>query len=99
VAIFTSGVTQTSVTAAVMNKLTNLYRDLRSAQELFLWLSEYALSDLEGLGFSANDGQEILNAVADANELATLYFGGALGSYELPYNFSASQLAVIGPGG
>lgn len=97
-AIFAAGNTQTSVTAATMNKLANLYRAMVAVQELHGWLSAYAQADLVNLGFTSGDAALIFGAVADANEIATLYFGGGLGTYTLPFNFSASQLDVTGPG-
>lgn len=97
-AIFAAGNTQASVTASVMNKLANLYRALVAVQELHGWLTAYAQSDLVTLGFSAGDAAAVFGAVADANEIATLYFGGGLGAYTLPFNFSVSQLVVLGPG-
>lgn len=85
----------------VINQAVNVFSNLRNALEAAAdfedWISAYSASDLEAIGFSAADASTILSAAADANELAALYNGGALGSYTLPYNFSASQRAVIGP--
>lgn len=77
--------------------LSTLRTALEAAADLYAWSSALSIADLEAIGFTASDAQAILTAAADANEPAVLYRGGGLGSYTLPYNFSASQAAVIGP--
>jgi hypothetical protein len=98
--IFQGGaVTQATITGAVQGALLNLRRALEQVADLHSWISAYSAADLEAVpfSFSAADAQDILNALADAAELNTLYNGGGLGTYTLPYNFSNSQRVVIGP--
>lgn len=72
---------------------------LEAANNYYEWLSSYAASDLEAapINMDATSAQNLLNAYADAHELYTLYTGGGLGTYTLPYNFSASMNVIIGP--
>lgn len=95
-AVFGSTNSQLVINQAV-NVLTNLRSALEAAADFHSWISEYSAADLEAIGFSPADASTILSAAADANELATLYNGGVLGTYTLPFNFSASQRAVVGP--
>jgi hypothetical protein len=96
--IFTGGVvTQQVVASNAQALLVGLRNALEACADFHAWLSAYAQSDLVALGFSSGDAQAILNAFADSNELYVLYTGGGLGTYTLPFNFSASQNAVIGP--
>lgn len=96
-AIYSAGITQAYVNNNVQTKLLALRQALNNVNDLYLWLSAYAQSDLVTLGFTSADAQDILNAVADAHELYVLFTGGGLGTYTLPYNFSASQRIVVGP--
>lgn len=89
--------TEASVTTKAVSVLANLRDALKNAQDFYLWVSSQTDVDLEGLGFAAADVSMLKSAAADANELAVLYNGGGLGTYTLPYNFSASQRLVIGP--
>lgn len=95
-AIF-GGISQAYVANNAQNKLQALRRALEDVTDFRAWLAAYSAADLVNLGFTADDAQAILNAFADAGELAALYNGGELGSYTLPYNFSASQRIIIGP--
>ena len=95
-AIF-GGITQAYVTNNAQAKLSALRRALEDAADMHQWLAAYADTDLVALGFTQADADQVLAAMADANELHVLYNGGDLGSYTLPYNFSASQRMVIGP--
>jgi uncharacterized protein DUF4082 len=96
-AIYSAGINQAYVNNNVQNKLLALRSALNGVNDLYLWLSAYAQSDLVALGFSAADAADIFNAVTDAHELYVLFTGGGLGTYTLPYNFSASQRIVTGP--
>jgi hypothetical protein len=95
-AIF-GGISQAYVTNNAQAKLLALRRALEDVTDFHSWLAAYSSADLVALGFTAADAGAILSAFADASELATLYNGGALGSYTLPYNFSASQRVITGP--
>lgn len=95
-AIF-GGISQAYVTNNAQAKLSALRRALEDAADMHQWLAAYSSADLVTLGFTQADADQILAALADANELHVLYNGGALGTYTLPYNFSASQRIVIGP--
>lgn len=95
-AIF-GGITQAYVVNNAQAKLQALRRALEDVQDFHQWLAAYADTDLVALGFTQADADAVLSAFADASELATLYNGGGLGAYTLPYNFSASQRIVIGP--
>ena len=97
-AIFTGGVVTQQVVASNAQALLVAHRNaLESCNDFHSWLSQYVSADLVALGFSSGDAQSVLNAFADAAEEYTLHTGGGLGTYTLPYNFSASQNAVIGP--
>ena len=91
------GITQVNATTNAQARLSALRMALEAAADFYNWLSAYSQSDLETFGYTAADAEALLSAFADANELYVLYGGGGLGSYTLPYNFSASQRAVIGP--
>lgn len=86
---------------AIINTAVTRLLALRAAfqgiQDFQGWLSAQSDTDLIALGFSASDLSALRSAMADANEEATLHAGGGLGTYTLPYNFSASQRLVIGP--
>jgi hypothetical protein len=97
-AIVTGGVVTQQVVMSNAQALLVAHRNaLEACGDFHSWLSAYAQADLVALGFSSGDAQAILNAFADANEEAVLHTGGGLGTYTLPFNFSASQNAVIGP--
>ena len=98
---FPAGITASNVTSNAQSRLMQLRYALEAANNYYLWLSAYAASDLEAapLSLDAASAQALLNAFADAHELYTLYNGGALGTYTLPFNFSASQSVIIGPQG
>jgi len=91
------GITQVNATTNAQARLSALRMALEAAADFYNWLSAYSQSDLETFGYTAADAEALLSAFADANELFVLYNGGSLGSYTLPYNFSASQRVVIGP--
>jgi hypothetical protein len=95
--MYAAGITSAYVNNNVQTKLLALRQALSNVNDLYLWLSAYAQSDLVTLGFTAADAADIFNAVTDAHELYVLYTGGGVGTYTLPYNFSASQRIVIGP--
>lgn len=91
-------ISQAQVTASAQQKFTALRQALEDCADFYQWISAYTASDLStALGFTSADATSLLTAAADANELASLYDGGALGAYTLPYNFSASQRVIIGP--
>lgn len=94
--MFNYGMTQAQVTSQIQQTLLSLRNALEAAANLYTWTSSLALSDLETLGYSPDDAQDILNAVADANSLAGIYKGGTFGG-SLPYNFSATQSTIVGP--
>lgn len=93
------GITPQAVTSGAQSRLMTLRLALEAAQDFHLWLSSYSASDLEAapLSYAAGDATAILTAFNDASKLYDLYNGGTLGSYTLPYNFSASQRIIIGP--
>ena len=89
--------TQASITSRVRNALAN-YRDaMKPVEDEYNFLAGFSVSDLVTLGFTQTDAQDIKTAIADAHEEVVLHGGGALGTYVLPYNFSAAQNRVIGP--
>lgn len=92
-----TGISMTQVLSTTQQRLAALREAFEAVSNLYKWSSAQALTDLESLGFSAADAQSLQTAIADANELAVLYNGGSLGTYTLPYNFSASQRQVMGP--
>ncbi len=96
-ALFGNLITEQLVIAHAVNIFSALRTAMHDAQSFYLWVSAQSDADLEALGFSSGDVSTLKSAAADANELAVLYTGGSLGSYTLPYNFSASQRLVIGP--
>lgn len=91
------GVTGTFVLQQAQVRLKALRQALSDIQDLYKWTSAQSPTDLTGVGLTVADAAAVQSAVADANELAVLYNGGGLGTYTLPYNFSASQRLVIGP--
>jgi hypothetical protein len=98
---FPAGITTSNVTSNAQARLMQLRYALEACENFYEWISNYAASDLEAAPVSLDSvsAQALLNAFADAHELYVLYGGGGLGSYTLPYNFSASQSVIIGPQG
>lgn len=96
---FPAGISEVYVVNNAQNKLIALRNALQACQNFYTWLSAYAVTDLEAAPISMDSvsAQAIFNAFADASELNKIYNGGALGTYTLPYNFSASQQVIIGP--
>ncbi len=95
-AVFGS-ITQEQIAGNAQARLVNLKNAFEAVSDFYQWLSAYSQSDLEAVGFSPADASALLSAFADANEEYVLRNGGGLGSYTLPYNFSASQRVIIGP--
>jgi hypothetical protein len=90
-------VTQDYVAQRVRQALQN-YRDaMKPIEDAYNFLNGYAVTDLEVLGFSPTDAQDIKTAVADAHQEVVIHSGGGLGSYTANYNFSAAQNRVMGP--
>ena len=89
--------TTASVSGQAATVLFNLRRALHDVQDFYLWVAAQSDADLDSLFADGAYVQALRSAMADANELGVLYNGGALGTYSLPYNFSASQRLVIGP--
>jgi hypothetical protein len=82
-----------SVVNSMQLQLNALVKAFEDCEDTYLWLSAYALADLEAapMSFSAADGQDILNAFADVHDL----YQTALGTTGFPtavppYNFFAS---------
>lgn len=96
---FPAGITASNVTSNAQARLMALRLALEAADDYYLWLSAYSAADLEAapLSLDSASAQALLNAFADAHEMHTLFTGGGLGSYTLPYNFSASMRVIIGP--
>ena len=90
-------VTQDVITSRVRNALANHRDAMKAVEDAYNFLAGFAVSDLVALGFDQADAQDIKTAAADAHEEVVLHYGGALGSYTLPYNFSAAQTRVVGP--
>lgn len=93
------GITTSNVTTGAQARLMTLRRALEAAEDFYQWLSAYTAADLEAapITLSAADAQDLMTAFADAHELYVLFTGGGLGTYTLPYNFSASMRKIIGP--
>lgn len=96
---FPAGISESNVTSNAQARLMVLRNALEEANNFYSWISAYTAADLEAapLGLDAVSAQNLLNAFADAHELYVLYTGGGLGTYTLPYNFSASMNVIIGP--
>lgn len=96
---FPAGITESNVTTNAQARLMALRLALEEAENYHAWLSAYAAADLEAapLSMDAASATALLSAFADAHELYVLFTGGGLGTYTLPYNFSASIDAIIGP--
>jgi hypothetical protein len=93
------GITQADVVANAQAKLRTYRIAQESVEAFYQWLSAYSSADLQGppLNFSQADADALLSAFADAHEEYVLHHGGGLGTYTIPYNFSASQNKVVGP--
>lgn len=96
---FPAGITASNVTTNAQARLMVLRQALEAANDYYLWMSAYSAADLQAapLNLDSVSAQALLNAFADAHELYTLFTGGGLGTYTLPYNFSASMRVIIGP--
>jgi hypothetical protein len=94
-------ITMQMVTGNVQAKLVNLHNALADVTSLYQWLSAYAVTDLETLGFAAADAQDVFNAVADASAVATMYNTGQPPSTypqaSSAYTYATSQRVVMGP--
>ena len=89
-----------SVVGQLQMQFAALFAAFEALEDSYRWSSAYALSDLEAapFSFSSTDGQDILNALADAHDL----YQTALGTTGFPtatppYNFTASMRMVTGP--
>lgn len=89
--------TQAQISGNAQAKLVNLQTALQAAADYYVWLSANTQAELEAIGFSTADTTALFNAFADASELYTIYNGGTLGTYTLPYNFSTSIRVIMGP--
>lgn len=83
----------------IQNKLAALRAAFEDVEDVYLWLSAYALADLESapLNLAADDAQDLLNALADAHSL-WMTAQGVTGfpTATLPYNFFASMRMITG---
>lgn len=81
----------------VMRELTALRKAFEAVEATYQWSSAYSLSDYEAapLSMTAADGQDILNALADAHDL-WMTAQGAAGwpTATLPYNFMGSMRVI-----
>ena len=83
----------------VQQKLSALFQAFEDLENVYQWLSAYAVADLEAapLNLPAADAQAILNAAADAHDLYMTALGTTgFPTAALPYNFCASMRAVNG---
>jgi hypothetical protein len=90
---------QMSTISSMQQKLAALRSAFEDCEAIYQWLSEYALADLEAapLLLAVADAQDIMNAFADAHNLwMTAQGTPGFPSATLPYNFMASQRAVVG---
>jgi hypothetical protein len=91
-------ITQALITQYVQNRLLALKTAINEVYDLEQWMTGVSLSDLETAGFSPADAQALKTACADAAAFWNLYNNQNLpGGYTLPYNFGASQRAILGP--
>ena len=80
-------------------KFAALFAALEDLEGDYQWASAYARSDFENPPFNmaAADGQDILNALADAHDLYQTALGTTgFPTASPPYNFFASMRAVAG---
>lgn len=84
----------------ITRELAALRQAFEAVESTYQWASAYALSDFEAapLSLSAGDGQDVLNALADAHDLWETA-QGTVGwpTATLPYNFMASMRVITGP--
>ena len=83
----------------VQQKLAALFSALEDLEDVYKWLSAYAVADLEAapLSLAAADAQAILNAFADAHDLYMTAQGTTgFPTATLPYNFLASMRMITG---
>ncbi len=84
----------------IQQKLDALFTAFEELERAYLWSAAYSLTDFENppLSYASDDGQDILNALADAHDLYQTALGtGGFPTATLPYNFTASMLKLIGP--
>lgn len=89
--------TQQYVTNTVRQALADHRAALARVENAYNFLNGFSVADLQVLGFTQPDAQDLKTAAADAHEEVVLHNGGGLGSYTLPYPFSAAQNRVCGP--
>lgn len=96
---FPAGLSAEFVVNHAQGKLTALRRALEDCADYAAWLDGLSADDLQAapVSLDAASASALKSAFADAAKLAQLYNGGELGTYTLPYNFSASQRVIIGP--
>lgn len=83
----------------VQQKFSAMFNAMEDLEDIYLWMSAYTITDLEGPPFSlpAADAQMILNALADVHDWYQTGQGTAgFPLPALPYNFFASMRAVTG---
>lgn len=90
-------ITVQQITGNAQVRLMQLRQALHGVADFRAWLTSYSAADLVAAGMAQADADALFSAFADAAKLADLYAGGDLGSYTLPYDFSASQRKIIGP--
>jgi 5,10-methylenetetrahydrofolate reductase len=100
-AIFNASNLTTGVVAGNVVKVLVDVRDaLDAAANLYRWSSGVALADLVAVGFSSDDAQAILSAIADANAVNDFYLTGqpppAYPQAASSYVYAASQARVTG---
>lgn len=89
----------TTTITQLQQKFANLFAALGDVEDAYQWISAYALSDLEAapLNLSSDDGQAILNALADAHDLYQTSIGTTgFPTASVPYNFLASMRMING---
>lgn len=92
-----SGITKQQASSNAISRLMQLRAALEACSDYHEWMAAYSNTELEALGFSADDVVSLRSAFADANELNILFNGGGLGTYTIPYPFSNSARVIIGP--
>lgn len=83
----------------VQQKLSALFQAMEDMENVYQWLSAYALADLEAapLNMAAADAQALLNAAADAHDLYMTALGTTgFPTAALPYDFCASMRVITG---
>lgn len=100
---FPAGITAAYIVNNAQSKLAALRDALIDCEQFYLWLSQYAASDIEAapVSMDATSATALFSAFADANAMYQVYTTGqAPGTYPQvtgPYNYSASQRVIIGP--